>query len=117
MFGLFGGRKRVKVTEIGKENFDEAIASKKVVFVYFEAPWCQSCRMLHPILNDLADENREKDVLIAVVNVDSERELAQRFRIMSIPQLVVFKNGRKQFQGSGMVSKPRTQEMIDAYLS
>ena len=117
MFGLFKSRDRVKVTEIGKENFEEAIQSKKVVFVYFEAPWCSACKMLHPILNELADENREKEVLIAVVNVDAERELAQQFRIMSIPQVVVFKDGKKQFQGSGMISKPRTQEMIDTYLA
>ena len=117
MFGLFNKRKRVKVTEIGKESFDEALKAKKLVFVYFEAPWCGACKMLHPILNELADENREKEILIAVVNVDEERELAQEFHIMSIPQLVVFQDGKKVFQGSGMISKPRTQEMIDNYLS
>ena len=116
MFNLFKRKERKRVTEIGKESFQEAIQSKKIVFVYFEAPWCGACKMLHPILNELADENKEKDILIAVVNVDVEKELAQQFRIMSIPQLVVFKNGQQDFQGSGMISKPRTQEMIDNYL-
>ena len=116
MFNLFKRKERKKVTEIGKEDFQEALTSKKVVFVYFEAPWCGACKMLHPILNELADENKEKDILIAVVNIDKEKELAREFRIMSIPQLVVFKNGQRDFQGSGMISKPRTQEMIDSYL-
>ena len=117
MFGLFKKKERKKVTEIGKENFQEAIQSKKVVFVYFEAPWCGACKMLHPILNELADENKEKEILIAVVNLDAEKELAREFHIMSIPQLVIFKNGKQDFQGSGMISKPRTQEMIDRYVA
>ncbi len=117
MFNLFNRRERIKAKEIGKESFEEIIKSKEVVFVYFEAPWCGACRMLHPILNELSDENRGKDILIAVVNVDVEKELSREFHIMSIPQLIVFKNGKKEFQGSGMVSKPRTQEMIDNILN
>lgn len=109
-------RKRVKAQEIDTDSFEKAIQSKKLVFVYFEAPWCQSCRMLHPILNLLADENREKDILIAYVNVDRERELAQQFHIMSVPQLVIFKEGKKHFQGNAIMSKPRTQELIDSLL-
>ena len=109
-------RKRVKAQEIDTDSFEKAIQSKKLVFVYFEAPWCQSCRMLHPILNILADENREKDILIAYVNVDREQELAQQFHIMSVPQLVIFKEGKKHFQGNAIMSKPRTQELIDSLL-
>jgi thioredoxin 1 len=116
MFNFLKRKERIKALEIGKENFEEIIKSKKLVYVYFEAPWCGACKMLHPILNELADENKEKDVLVTIVDVDTEKELAQRFRIMSIPQLVVFKNGKQEFQGSGMISKPRTQEMIDNYL-
>ena len=109
-------RKRIKAQEIDTDSFEKAIQSKKLVFVYFEAPWCQSCRMFHPILNLLADENREKDILIAYVNVDREQELAQQFHIMSVPQLVIFKEGKKHFQGSAIMSKPRTQELIDSLL-
>ena len=107
--------KKMKAQEIFQENFDEAVKSKKIVFVYFEAPWCSACKMLHPLLHELAHENREKDFLLAVVNVDTNRELAQKYHIMSIPQLLVFQDGKLVFQGSGMISKPRTQEMIEKY--
>jgi len=116
MFNLF--RKRKKMREVGKEELSDLLKEKSLVFLYFEAPWCGSCKMLHPILNDLADENREKEnFCIAFVNVDEGKELAREFNILSVPQLAIFKDGKKVFQGNGMISKPRTQEMIDSYLS
>lgn len=113
MFNFLKRRKREKALEITKENFDEVLKKNEISLVFFEAPWCGACKMLHPILNELADENREKAITIAVVNTDHERELSQEYQIKSLPTLIVFKNGENIQQGPGMISKPRLQEMID----
>ena len=109
-------RKKVKATELSSETFDQVIAREKNVMVFFEAPWCGACKMLHPFLNDLADENREEDIVIAVVNTDHERDLSQKYNVRSLPTLVIFKNGELLKQGPGMMSKPRLQEIIDSLI-
>lgn len=110
-------RERISATGLGNGNFDNTIEDNNLVLVFFEAPWCGACKMLHPIVNDLADENRDREVIISAVNTDQERELAQRFSIRSLPTLVVFKNQEKVFHGPGMISKPRLQEMIDTLIA
>ncbi len=114
MFNFFKRRKREKVVEISVADFDTVITKNKMSLVFFEAPWCGACKMLHPIVNELADENREKPITIAVVNIDHERELAQQYQIRSLPTLIIF-DDQKQIiqQGPGMISKPRLQELID----
>jgi len=111
---MFGKKKkRINATNITLENFDEKIGASKNAFIFFEAPWCGACKLLHPILNQLSDENQDKDVLIGVVNADEQRELQQDYEIMSLPTLIIFKNGQKIAKTNGMISKPRLQEMID----
>lgn len=109
-------RKKEKAIEITKDNFDEVLAKNEVLLVFFEAPWCGACKILHPILNELADENSEKAVTIAIVNTDHERGLAQKYQIRSLPTLIVFKKKEVLQQGPGMISKPRLQELIDNLL-
>lgn len=116
MFKFLKRRKRQKAVEITKDNFTEILAQNETSLVFFEAPWCGGCKMLHPILNELADENCEKAINIAVVNTDSERELSQQFEIRSLPTLIVFQDGKIIQKGPGMISKPRLQEMIDNFL-
>jgi thioredoxin 1 len=113
MFNFLKSRKRVRAIEISKENFTETLKQNNITLVFFEAPWCGACKMLHPIINELADENREKPITIALVNVDNETELSQQFSIRSLPTLIVFKGAEIIQQGPGMISKPRLQEMID----
>ena len=110
-------RKRQKATELTKETFDESLKKQSLSLVFFEAPWCGACKMLTPILHELADENVDKDVMIAMVNTDHERKLSQQFSIRSLPTLVTWKNNEIVYQGSGMISKPRLQEMIDSLLA
>lgn len=116
MFKFLKRRKRQKAAEITKDNFIEVLAQNETSLVFFEAPWCGACKMLHPIINELADENRESQITIAVVNTDNERELSQRFEIRSLPTLIVFKNNEIIQKGPGMISKPRLQEMIGNFL-
>lgn len=99
------------VIEITKENFDlEVVASKKTVLVDFWAEWCGPCKMLSPVVDEIAEENI--DVKVCKINVDKEPELAGQFGIMSIPSLLVFKNGVVADLSVGVVPKSKIEEMI-----
>ena len=83
----------MSVVKITKDNFQELVLSgDREVLLDFWAPWCGPCRMVGPIVDEIAGER--KDVLVGKVNVDEEMELASRFQVMSIPTLVVLKNGQ-----------------------
>ena len=83
----------MSVTKITKENFQELVLNAdREVLLDFWAPWCGPCRMVSPVVDEIAQERQ--DVLVGKVNVDEEMELAAQFQVMSIPTLVVLKNGQ-----------------------
>ena len=91
---------------INNQNFhEEVINSEKPVLVDFWAPWCGPCRMVGPIIDEIASEHPEYKVV--KVNVDEEVELASRFRVVSIPMLMVMKDGRIVEQSVG--ARPKNQ--------
>lgn len=92
------------VVTITLENFEaEVIKSEKTVLVDFWASWCGPCRMLSPIVDEIAEERT--DIKVGKVNVDEQEELAMRFGIMSIPTLIVFKNGEPVRKTMGVQPK------------
>lgn len=96
---------------IDKNNFhEEVLKSEKPVLVDFWAPWCGPCRMVGPIIDEIADEHPEYKVV--KVNVDEEVELASRFRVASIPTLVVMKNGQVVEQSIGARPKHQILSML-----
>ena len=96
---------------INIHNFEqEVMASDKPVLLDFWAPWCGPCRMVVPLVEELAEER--EDIKVGKVNVDEESELASRFRIMSIPTLVVIKNGQVVNQSVGAKSKSAIEAML-----
>jgi len=96
---------------INKNNFqDEVLNSDKTVLLDFWASWCVPCRMVVPIVEEIAGERR--DIKVGKINVDEEPELANKFSIMSIPTLVVMKNGKIVQQVSGARPKNAILEML-----
>ena len=96
----------MSVTNINKNNFqNEVLNSEKPVLLDFWAPWCGPCRMVSPIVDEIAAERG--DIKVGKVNVDEERELAGQFGVMSIPTLVVLKGGKVANQMVG--ARPKSQ--------
>ena len=102
------------VRELNDSDFDQTTGSG-VVLVDFWAPWCGPCRMMHPILEGLANEYEGKAV-IARCNVDDNQELAGRFDVTAIPTLVMFKGGQQVDKMIGIVSAEDLGQRLDANL-
>lgn len=96
---------------VTKNNFETIVNGEKPALIDFWASWCGPCRMLGPIVEEFAEEN--DNVVVGKVNVDEEPELASRFGIMTIPTLMVFKNGEVVNKSVGLISKEEISGLIN----
>ena len=102
-----------KAKELNSGNFEaEVLKSQGVVLVDFWAPWCGPCKMVGPILDEIAEELSE--VKSGKVNVDDEQELAGKYGIRSIPTMIIFKNGEKVDQMVGALPKGSIKAKLEA---
>ena len=101
----------MKVLHINKDNFHkEVLNSDKPVLLDFFASWCGPCRMVGPILDEIAQER--EDIKVCKVDIDQQPELASRFRIMSVPTLMVLKDGQIKEQSVGARPKHQILAMV-----
>ena len=96
---------------INKNNFqNEIMDSEKTVLLDFWAPWCAPCRMVAPIIEEIASER--PDIKVGKINVDEQMELAQKYGVMTIPTLLVIKNGEIANKHIGALSKSGVIELL-----
>lgn len=101
----------MSVIHVTKETFQrEVLESDMTVLLDFWASWCGPCRMLAPILDEVAQER--EDIKVCKVNVDEENDLAAKYRVMTIPTLMVVQNGKVIQQSSGVRPKAQILSML-----
>lgn len=101
----------MSVISVNKNNFNEIKKSDKPVLLDFYADWCGPCQMVSPLVDEIAGENPQ--YIVGKINVDNEPELAQAFGVMSIPMLVVMKNGKIVNQAIGARPKESILGMLE----
>ncbi len=102
----------MQVLEITGDNYEaEVMQSDKPVLLDFWASWCGPCQMLSPVVDALAGER--DDIKVGKINVDNEQELAEKFGVMSIPTLVVIKDGAEKKRSVGVISKSEIEELVN----
>lgn len=100
----------MSVLSVNKNNFESVKNSEKPILLDFYADWCGPCRMVSPLVDEIADENPQ--YLVGKINVDNEPELAQAFGVSSIPTLIVMKNGKIVQQAVGARPKSHIIAML-----
>lgn len=101
----------MSVMKVGAANFQaEVLESDKKVLVDFWADWCGPCRMLSPLVDQVAEENA--NIKVVKVNVDEENALAMKYGIMSIPTLLVFENGQEVKRSTGAIPKNAILDLV-----
>ena len=110
------GKEQVMEITLTKTNFEaEVLKSDKPVLVDFWAPWCGPCRMLAPILAEIAEEKTDV-IKVGKVNVDEEAELAAEYGISGIPAMLLFKDGKVVATSVGFRPKPEVEAFVNAYV-
>ena len=105
------GGKKMEVLEVTSKNFEqEVLKSEKTVLIDFYATWCGPCKMLSPIVEEIAEEN--EDIKVVKIDIDKEQDIAVEYEIMSIPTLVVIKDGQEVNRSVGVIGKSDILELV-----
>lgn len=100
------------VISLNEKNFEEEVLkSEKTVFIDFWASWCGPCRMMSPVVDELAEEMGDS-VKVCKINIDEEKNLAVQYNVMSIPTFIVLKNGREVNRSVGVQDKEELKNML-----
>ncbi len=101
----------MSVLKITSENFEkEVLSSDKTTIVDFYADWCGPCKMMSPIIDEIAEEN--DSVKVGKLNVDESQDIAVKYNVMSIPTIIIFKNGKEDKRFVGVTSKGNISNSI-----
>ena len=101
----------MSVKQLNREEFEKARKEEGLILLDFYADWCGPCRMVAPVLEEVSQ--LRKDVLVGKINVDDEEALAREFGIVSIPTLIVLKNGKIQKQVAGVRTREQILELLE----
>ncbi len=101
---------------LNESNFDEFLKNNKNVVVDFFAEWCGPCKMLGPLMDEIAEEYQGQEVKIVKVNIEESPAIAQKFNVMSIPTLIYFQSGEIKDVAIGLMPKDQIKERIDSLI-
>ena len=101
----------MEIMHVDSKNFEQTINSKEVVLVDFYATWCGPCKMLAPILEQVCEEVAE-NTLIAKLDIDNALDIAKEFGVMSVPTMIIFKNGKEVERLIGLRQKTQILEVL-----
>lgn len=96
--------------KLNEQNFEQEVLKKDLALVDFYADWCGPCKMMAPIIDAIANERQ--DITIGKINVDENPVLSSQYRIMTVPTIIIFKNGEIANQISGLRSKDQLLELL-----
>ena len=99
----------MEIIEVNKDNFDNEVSSGTVL-VDFNASWCGPCRMIRPILDEIAEEKTSSKIVS--VDIDEQMELAEKYNVSSIPCLVLFKDGKEVTRSIGLQPKEEIEKLL-----
>ena len=99
----------MEIIEVNKDNFDNEVSSGTVL-VDFNASWCGPCRMIRPILDEIAEEKTSSKIVS--VDIDEQIELAEKYNVSSIPCLVLFKDGKEVTRSIGLQPKEEIEKLL-----
>lgn len=106
----------MELIHFSEAGFDKALQSGKLMMVDFWATWCGPCKMVAPVMEQLARDYEGKDIIIGKVDVDDETALAQRYGVMSIPTVIFFRNGKEIERKVGAMPPAAYSTVLDANL-